>query len=76
MKILRFIILSFLLAVGGQTVHAQRQSILVNGAETETEFVSATELRAKLPAGKFGGIGLSTAQVRTPNNQVSNLLAF
>ncbi|MDQ3043224.1 MAG: IPT/TIG domain-containing protein [Acidobacteriota bacterium] len=54
----------------------QQTRILVNGAETETEFVSVTELRAKLPAGKFGGIGLSTVQVRTQSSQISNLLAF
>ena len=50
--------------------------ILVNGAEVETEFVGATELRAKLPTGKFGGSGLSTLQVRRANNQISNQLAF
>ena len=54
----------------------EQTKILVNGAETETEFVGANQLRAKLPAGKFGGIGISTVQVRTQSGQVSNLLNF
>ena len=66
---------SYRISVQGNGFDAQTR-ILVNGAEIETEFVSASLLRAKLPAGKFGGIGLSTVQVRTQNNQVSNLLAF
>lgn len=50
--------------------------ILVNGIETETELVSATELRAKLPAGKLGAIGGSTLQVRNQNGLTSNNLSF
>ncbi|MDQ3133100.1 MAG: IPT/TIG domain-containing protein [Acidobacteriota bacterium] len=66
---------SYRISVQGNGFDAQTR-VLVNGTETETEFVSATELQAKLPAGKFGGIGLSTVQVRTPSGQVSNLLTF
>jgi len=66
---------SFRISVQGNGFDAQTR-ILVNGAETATEFVTATELRAKLPAGKFGGIGISTVQVRTQSGQVSNLLNF
>jgi len=66
---------SYRISVQGNGFDAQTR-ILVNGAETETEFISANQLRAKLPAGKFGGIGLSTVQVRTQNGQISNSLAF
>ncbi len=66
---------SYRISVQGNGFDAQTK-VLVNGAEVETEFISATELRAKLPAGKFGGIGISTVQIRTQSNQLSNLLAF
>ena len=66
---------SYRISVQGNGFDAQTR-ILVNGAETETEFISANQLRAKLPAGKFGGIGISTVQVRLQSGQVSNLLNF
>jgi hypothetical protein len=66
---------SYRISVQGSGFDAQMK-ILVNGAETETEFVGANELRAKFPAGKFGGIGVSNVQVRTPGGQVSNTLSF
>lgn len=50
--------------------------VLVNGIETETEFVNAGEVRAKLPAGKIGRVSRSTAQVRSQNGQTSNVLSF
>ncbi len=50
--------------------------VLINGIETETEFVSPNEIRAKLPAGKLGRIGGSVVQVRDQNNLTSNLLSF
>lgn len=50
--------------------------VWINGIETETEYLGENELRAKLPAGKIGGVGNSTVQIRTPNGQVSNVLTF
>lgn len=50
--------------------------VWINGAETPTEFVSASELRAKLPAGKFGRIGATTVQIRNQNGAISNTLSF
>lgn len=66
---------SYQITVQGNGFDAQTR-VLINGAETATEFVSATELRANLPAGRFGGIGISTVQVRSSNGQISNLLNF
>jgi hypothetical protein len=50
--------------------------VFVNGAEVQTELISATELRAKLPAGKIGSIGNTMVQIRTTNNLTSNVLRF
>ncbi|MCC7308848.1 MAG: hypothetical protein IT173_14890 [Acidobacteria bacterium] len=50
--------------------------VLVNGVETETEFINAGELRAKLPAGKIGRVGGSTIQVHAQNGTVSNSIVF
>ncbi len=66
---------TYRIALNGNGFDAQMK-ILVNGAETETEFVNANQLRARLPAGKFGGVGLSIVQIRAQNNQTSNSLAF
>jgi hypothetical protein len=66
---------SYRISVQGNGFDAQTR-ILVNGAESETEFVGANQLRAKLPAGKFGAVGISTVQVRSQSGQVSNSLAF
>ena len=66
---------SYRISVQGNGFDAQTK-VLINGAETETEFVNAAELRAKLPAGKFGGIGFSTVRVRAQSGQVSNSLNF
>ncbi len=48
----------------------------INGIETETEFVNANTLRAKLPSGKIGAVGGSTLQIRGLNGAVSNVLNF
>ncbi|MCC7309415.1 MAG: hypothetical protein IT173_17775 [Acidobacteria bacterium] len=50
--------------------------VLVNGVETETTFVSSSELKAALPAGKVGRVGGSTVQVRGQNGAVSNSVTF
>jgi len=49
---------------------------VINGIETETEFVSANTLRAKLPAGKIGAVGRTTLQIRGLNGVISNVLTF
>lgn len=54
----------------------QSSKILINGSEAATEFISATELRAKLPAGKFGRVGGSSVQIRNQNGAVSNVINF
>lgn len=51
-------------------------SVWVNGTQVETEFVNAGELRAKLPAGKFGSVGNSNVQVRGQSGAVSNTLTY
>lgn len=50
--------------------------VLVNGVETETTFVSSSELQASLPAGKVGRVGGSTVQVRGQSGVVSNSITF
>lgn len=50
--------------------------VFVGGIETETEFVSANELRATLPAGKIGQVGGTSVQIRSQNGAVSNVLSF
>lgn len=50
--------------------------VLVNGVETETTFVSSSELQASLPAGRVGRVGGSTIQVRGQTGAVSNNLTF
>lgn len=50
--------------------------VWINGIETETEFVSANELRAALPAGKIGRVGGSSVQIRNQDGAVSNILSF
>ncbi len=49
---------------------------LINGVQTETIFVSATELRAKLPAGRVRALGTSTLQVRNSAGAISNNVNF
>lgn len=51
-------------------------SVWINGAQVETEFVNVGELRAKLPAGKFGSVGNSNVQVRNQSGAVSNTLTY
>lgn len=51
-------------------------TVWVNQLQVETEFVSGSELRAKLPAGKIGSVGNSNVQVRGQSGQVSNALTF
>ncbi|HMU34494.1 MAG TPA: hypothetical protein PKC89_11565 [Pyrinomonadaceae bacterium] len=50
--------------------------VLVNGVETETNFISSSELQASLPAGRVGRVGGSTIQVRGQTGAVSNNLTF
>lgn len=66
---------SYRISVQGNGFDAQTR-VLINGAEVVTEFVSSTELSAKLPAGKFGAGGYSTVRVRSSNGQISNTLNF
>ncbi len=49
---------------------------VINGIETETEFVSANTLRAKLPAGKTRSVGRSILQIRGLNGAISNIFNF
>ncbi len=49
---------------------------IINGVETETEFLGANTLRAKLPAGKLGAIGRSSVQIRGLNGATSNIFNF
>ena len=58
------------------TNFTENSKVFVNGAEAQTEFISTTELRAKLPAGKIGSIGNAIVQIRTTNNLTSNVLRF
>ncbi|HEX8287387.1 MAG TPA: IPT/TIG domain-containing protein [Pyrinomonadaceae bacterium] len=58
------------------TNFTETSKVFVSGIEVETEFINATELRAKLPAGKIGGIGRSTIQIRNSNGQTTNVLSF
>lgn len=51
-------------------------SVWINGTEVETEFLNVGELRAKLPAGKFGSVGNSNVQVRNQIGAVSNTLTY
>ncbi len=41
-----------------------------------TQFVSATELRAAVPAGRLAASGSQSVRVRNPNGQLSNPLTF
>jgi hypothetical protein len=50
--------------------------VFVNNTEAQTEFINATELRAKLPAGKIGSRARSATQVRNSNGQTTNVLNF
>lgn len=50
--------------------------ILIDGIEVNTELTSHTELRAALPAGRFGPIGGTTVQVRGGSGQLSNFLSY
>lgn len=54
----------------------QTSKVRINNIETQTEFINATELRAKLPAGKIGRIGGTTIQIRNQNGATSNVLSF
>lgn len=63
------------IAIEGNGFDANSKAV-INGIETETEFVSANTLRAKLPAGKIGSIGRSALQVRGLNGVISNFFNF
>lgn len=65
----------FRLLIEGNNFDANSKAV-INGIETETEFIGANTLRAKLPAGKIGAIGRSTLQIRGLNGAVSNVLNF
>jgi hypothetical protein len=58
------------------TNFTENSKVFVNGIEVETEFISANELRARLPAGKIGSLGRSTIQVSNSNGQTTNVLNF
>lgn len=51
-------------------------TLLVNGAAINTEFISSSELRGKLPPGPFGRFGGSNVQVRNSNGLVSNTRSY
>lgn len=63
------------LVVNGIGFEATSQ-VVINGVNAETEFVNASEVRAKLPAGRVGSIGNSTVQVRNLNGSTSNLVNY
>jgi hypothetical protein len=50
--------------------------ITINDREVNTEFVSANELRAALPAGVFGSFGSVKIQAVLPNGQKTNSLSY
>lgn len=50
--------------------------ILINDREMTTEFINANEIRASLPAGKFGSIGSRRVQGTAPNGQKTNSLSY
>lgn len=50
--------------------------VIVDGIEVETELISATEVVARLPAGKVRGVGHSTVQVRNQDGPTSNSITF
>lgn len=50
--------------------------VRINNIETSTEFISETELRVTLPAGKFGRVGGTTVQIRNQNGTISNTISF
>lgn len=54
----------------------ENSRVLVNGVETETVVLSATQLQAAIPAGKIGRVGGSTVQVHGQNGAVSNSITF
>jgi hypothetical protein len=54
----------------------ENSKAVINGIETETEFVSADTLRAVLPAGKIGAVGASRLQIRASNGALSNTFNF
>lgn len=50
--------------------------VSINEREVRTEFINPNELRANLPAGKFGGFGGAKIQVVTQNGQITNSLSY
>ena len=65
----------FRVVINGNGFDSNTRAV-INGIETETELVSQTMLRAKLPAGKMGAVGRSVLQVRGLNGALSNSLNF
>lgn len=65
----------FRVGIEGNSFDANSKAV-INGIETETEFVSANTLRAKLPAGKISAVGRSTLQIRNLNGAISNVFNF
>lgn len=65
----------FRIIINGNGFDANSRA-LINGTETETEFVDAHTLRAKLPAGKTGAVGRSALQVSGQNGSLSNSINF
>ena len=63
------------IAVQGNSFE-MNSKVQINGFEVKTDFVSPTELRAKLPAGKTRPVGSSIVQIRNSNGAVSNQLSF
>lgn len=54
----------------------QTSKARINNIETTTEFITTTELRATLPAGKTGRIGGASLQIQNENGATSNILSF
>ena len=50
--------------------------VLINGIETDTELINQTEVRATVPAGKFGRSGGASVQIRGGSEQLSNILSY
>jgi len=51
-------------------------SAWISGTKVDTEYISAGELRARLPARLIGSVGNSSLQVRNQSGAVSNILMF
>lgn len=54
----------------------QSAAVIINGTAVPTEFLSTSELKAKLLAGTMKALGTSSVQIRNLSNNLSNSLSF